>query len=125
MLELNLMFVLPFALAISFACGYGVREWISRHRRKEARKQASKIESLTGAPPRDLIIREVHERLSRLDERISDTASKIEAFRREVQIEFFATRELVEQKFEESHLSTNGVRVLAHQTTGQRSPSSD
>ena len=36
---IKLILVIMFALAISFACGYGVRDWMSRRRRKEVRKK--------------------------------------------------------------------------------------
>jgi hypothetical protein len=91
----NLITLVPlFALAISFACGYGVREWISRRRRREARK---KTETLT--------IAVLHERLGRLEDRIASTTLEIEAFRDEGRSEFVATRELLERKFEDSQYS--------------------
>jgi hypothetical protein len=88
------MLVLLFALAISFACGYGVREWISRRRRKEARNKTETGRELTSAV--------LHERLSRLEDRIASSKLEIEAFRDEARSELAATRELLERKFEES-----------------------
>jgi len=118
---LKLILVIMFALAISFACGYSLRDWISRRRRKEVRKRfnekynpralAPKTEAVTGASRRELTIQELNERLSRLEEKIVNTTLEIEAFRRETQIEFFATRELLEQKLEPQHRD-NGGRLM-------------
>jgi hypothetical protein len=36
---LKLILVTMFPLAISFACGYSLRDWISRRRRKEVRNR--------------------------------------------------------------------------------------
>jgi hypothetical protein len=77
----KLMLVIMFLLAISFACGYGLRDWISRRRRKEVRKKfyerypkphayPSKTETMTGATHRELTIQELDERLNRLENRI-------------------------------------------------------
>jgi len=119
---LKLILVIMFPLAISFACGYSLRDWISRRRRKEVRKRfnekynpralAPKTEAVTGASRRELTIQELNERLSRLEEKIVNTTLEIEAFRRETQIEFFATRELLEQKFEEPQHRDNGGRLM-------------
>jgi hypothetical protein len=127
MLKLILLFM--FLLAISFACGYAVRDWMSRRRRKEARKKfykrygpdahAPETKTMTGAT------RGAPRAAEQARDLIAGTTLKIEAFRREAQIEFFATRELLEQKFAEPQHGNNGGRVLAHQTTDQRSPSSD
>jgi hypothetical protein len=108
---------------------------MSRRRRKEARKKfyrkygpdahAPETKTMIGATRGELTVQKLHERLSRLEDLIAGTTLEIEAFRREAQIEFFATRELLEQKFAEPQHGNNGGRVLAYQTTGQRSPSSD
>ena len=77
----KLILVIMFLLVISFACGYGLRDWISRRRRQEVRKKfyerypkpharPSKTETMTGANHRELTIRELDERLSRLENRI-------------------------------------------------------
>jgi hypothetical protein len=119
---LKLILVIMFPLAISFACGYSLRDWISRRRRKEVRKRfyekhrpeplPPKTETMTGASRRELTIQELNERLSRLEDKIVNTTLEIEAFRRETQIEFFATRELLEQKFEEPQHRDNGGRLM-------------
>jgi hypothetical protein len=67
-----------FALAFSFACGYSVRDWMSRRRRKEVRKKfyekyrpdalPPKTETMTVASRRELTIQELNERLSRLED---------------------------------------------------------
>jgi hypothetical protein len=117
MLKLILVIVVP--PAVSFACGYGVRDWMSRRRRKEIRKKfhekyradalSPKTETMIGASRRELTIRELNERLSRLEDKIASTTLEIGAFRRETQMEFFATRELLEQKFEEpQHRNNSG-----------------
>jgi hypothetical protein len=72
------MLELILVISVSFATGYGVRDRMSRRRRKEARKRyyerhpailkpdarAPKIETATGATGKELTIRELHERLS-------------------------------------------------------------
>jgi hypothetical protein len=68
---------------------------------------------VTGASRRELTIQELNERLSRLEDKIVNTTLEIEAFRRETQIEFFAARELLEQKFDEPQHRNNGGRALA------------
>jgi hypothetical protein len=111
---LKLMLVILFPLAISFGCGYGLRDWISRRRRKEVRKKfydryrvphaktpAPKAEIMASPARREFTIRELDERLSKLEDRLADTRSGIEAFRDEVRSEFAATRELLEREFEE------------------------
>jgi hypothetical protein len=116
MLKLILVIMLP--LAISFACGYGVRDWVSRRRRKGVRKRfyerypksqpeahRPKIETTTTAIPRELAIRELHEQLSRLEDRIANTTLEIKAFRDEARSEFGAIRELLQRKFEEPQLA--------------------
>jgi len=121
-----IMLVFLFALAVSFACGYGVREWISRRRRNEARKKFyekhSKLQTDATAPKNEIMalttrreptIRELDERLSRVEDRIADVASEIEAFRDETRSEFVITRELLERKFEEAQNSNDG-RALAN-----------
>jgi hypothetical protein len=117
---LKLILVLMFALAIGFACGYSVRDWMSRRRRKEVRKKfyeryrpdalPPKTEAMTSASRRELTIQELNERLSRLEDKIVNTTLEIGAFRREAQIEFSAARELLEQKFEEPQHRNNGGR---------------
>jgi hypothetical protein len=133
MLELIIM------ISVSFACGYGVRDWISRRRRKEARKRyyerhstipkpdahAPKIATVTGATDKERTIRELHERLSRLEDRIFGTRSETETFRDEARSEFLATRTPLERKLEEPEHSNNNCGALAHQTTLQRAPRSD
>ena len=112
---LKLILVIMFPLAISFACGYSLRDWISRRRRKEVRKRFNEKynpEAVSGASRRELTIQDVNERLSRLEDKIVNTTLEIEAFRRETQIEFFATRELLEQKFEEPQHRDNGGRLM-------------
>jgi hypothetical protein len=112
MLKLILVIMLP--LAISFASGYGVRDWVSRRRRKEVRKRfyerhlksqletrGQKIETTTVAIGKELTIRELCERLSRLEDRIADNTLEIAAFRDEAQSEFVAIRELLRRNFEE------------------------
>jgi hypothetical protein len=112
MLKLILAIALP--LAISFGCGYGVRDWVSRRRRKEARKRfyerypksqpeahGPKIETTTVAIRGELTIRELCERLSRLENRIVDNTLEIAAFRDEARSEFVAIRELLQRNFEE------------------------
>ena len=118
----KLILVMMFLPAISFACGYGLRDWISRRRRRKVRKRfhekytphalAPKTEAVTGASRRELTIQDVNERLSRLEDKIVNTTLEIEAFRRETQIEFFAARELLEQKFEEPQHRNNGGRLM-------------
>jgi len=90
----NLILVM-FPLAVSFACGYGVRDWMSRRRRKEARKRyderhptipnpdahAPKIETMASATPKEPTIRELQERLSRLEDRIFGVRLETETFR--------------------------------------------
>ena len=120
---LKLILVIMFPLAISFACGYSLRDWISRRRRKEVRKRfyekyrpdplPPKTETMAGASRRELTIQELNERLSGLEDKIVNTTLEIEAFRRDTQIEFFATRELLEQKFDEPQHRNNGGRALA------------
>jgi hypothetical protein len=77
----KLILVVMFLSVISFACGYGLRDWISRRRRKEARKRfyekspkshahPSKTETMTAAAHGELTIRALDERLSRLEDRI-------------------------------------------------------
>jgi hypothetical protein len=117
---LKLVFIM-FALAISFACGYSIRDWMSRRRRKEVRKKfyekyrpdalPPKTETMTGASRRELTIQELNERLSRLEDKIASITLEIGAFRRETQMEFFATRELLEQKFEEPQHRNNSGRL--------------
>ena len=102
---LKLILVIMFPLAISFACGYAVRDWMSRQRRKEVRKKfyekyrpdalPSKTETMTSASRRERTIQELNERLSRIEDKIANTTLEIAAFRREAQIEFFTTRELL------------------------------
>jgi hypothetical protein len=70
---------------------------------------------MTGATRRELTIQERNERLSRLEDKIANATLEIVAFRREAQIEFFATRELLEQKSKVG----NGGCVLANQMTGR------
>jgi hypothetical protein len=116
---LKLILAVTFLLTISFASGYGVRDWKSRRRRKEVRKKfyqryrpdtlAPKTETTIGASRRELTIRELQERLSQLENRIADTILEIEAFRDEVRIEFFATRELLERNFENPGIATTVV----------------
>jgi hypothetical protein len=79
-----IMLIFLFALAIGFACGYGVREWISHRRRKEARKDFA---SRTGE-------------LSALETRIANTTSEIKALRDEARSEFAAVRSLLDRKSE-------------------------
>ena len=81
-----LALVFPFAATAGFACGYGVREWISNRRRKEARSQAHN--DPTGR------------HLSTIERRIADTTSEIKALRDEAQRELAAIRNLLEQKSE-------------------------
>jgi hypothetical protein len=124
---LKLIVAVIFLLTISFASGYGVRDWMSRRRRKEVRKKfyqryrpdalAPKTETATGASRRELTIRELQAQLSQLENRIADAILEIEAFRDEARSEFFATRELLERKFEEPRHSNDGGRVPAPQTT--------
>jgi hypothetical protein len=116
---LKLIVAVIFLLTISFASGYGVRDWVSRRRRKEVRKKfyqkhrpdafALKTETTIGASRRELTIQELQERLSQLDNRIADAVLKIEAFRDEARSEFFATRELLERKSEEPRHSNDGA----------------
>jgi hypothetical protein len=108
-------------LVVIFACGYGVRDWMSRRRRKKARKRyyerrptipesdahVPKIETVTGETGREPTIWELNERLSRLEDRIFGTRSETETFCDEPRSEFVATR------------------TLAHQTTAQRARHSD
>ena len=132
---LKLILVIMFPLAISFACGYAVRDWMSRRRRKEVRKKfyekyrpdalPSKTETMTSASRRERTIQELSERLSRIEDKIANTTLEIAAFRREAQIEFFTTRELLRTKFEEPQHRNNGGGVLANRVTGQRPSSSD
>jgi hypothetical protein len=126
---LKLISVIMSALAIGFAFGYGVRDWMSRRRRKEVRKKFYQkykhdalppmTETMTGASRRELTIQELNERLSGIEDKIANTTLEIGAFRREAQIEFFATRELLRTKFEEPHHRDNGGRVLEHRMSGQ------
>jgi hypothetical protein len=70
---LKLILVIMFALAISFACGYSGRDWMSRRWRKEVRKKfyekyrpdelPPKAEAVTGASRRELTIQELNERV--------------------------------------------------------------
>ena len=133
MLKLILMIMFP--LTVSFAGGYGLRDWVSRRRRKEMRKkfygrhaksqadaQAPKIDAMAAAIRRELAIGELHERLNRLEDRIADTTLEVAAFHEEARTEFAATRELLERKFEEIQHRNNDGRVLVRQTTGQRLP---
>ena len=116
---LKLIVAVIFLLTISFASGYGVRDWISRRRRKEVRKKfyqryrpdtlAPKTETTIGASRRELTIQEFQERLSQLENRIADAISEIEAFRDEARSEFSATREFLERKFEEPRPSSDGA----------------
>ena len=116
---LKLIVALIFLLTISFASGYGVRDWMSRRRRKEVRKKfyqrrrpdafAPKTETTMGASRGEPIIQGLQERLSQLDNRIADAVLKIEVFRDEARSEFFATRELLERKFEEPRHSSDGA----------------
>jgi hypothetical protein len=76
-------------------------------------------ETMTGASRRELTIQELNERLSGIEDKIANTTLEIGAFRREAQIEFFATRELLRTKFEEPQHRDNGGRVLEHRMTGQ------
>ena len=125
---LKLILVIMFPLAISFACGYSLRDWISRRRRKEVRKRFNEKynpEAVSGASRRELTIQELNERLSRIEDKIANTTLEIAAFRREAQIEFFTTRELLRAKFEEPQHRNNGGGVLANRVTGQRPSSSD
>ena len=109
---LNLILVM-FPLAVSFACGYGVRDWMSRRRRKEARKRyneklpaskpdghAPKIEPTTCAIHTEPTIQGLHERLSRLEERVFHTTSETGRLAVEARSEFVANRTLLEQKLE-------------------------
>jgi hypothetical protein len=78
------MLELILVISVSFACGYGVRDRMSRRRRKEARKRyyerhptipkpephPPKIENMTAATGREPTIPELHERLSSLEDRI-------------------------------------------------------
>jgi hypothetical protein len=109
---LNLILVM-FPLAVSFACGYGVRDWMSRRRRKEARKRyneklpaskpdghAPKIEPTTCAILTEPTIQGLHERLSRLEERVFHTTSETGRLAVEARSEFVANRTLLEQKLE-------------------------
>jgi len=84
MLKLILVILSP--LAVSFACGYGTRDWISRRRRKGVRKKfykrypktvehTPKAEAMTGATRREPTIKELHDRLSRLDDQIAKATS--------------------------------------------------
>jgi hypothetical protein len=132
---LKLILVIMFPLAISFACGYAVRDWMSRRRRKEVRKKfyekyrpdalPPKTETMTSASRRERTTQELNERLSRIEDKIANTALEIGAFRREAQIEFFTTREVLRTKFEEPQHPNNGGGVLANRVTGQRPSSSD
>jgi hypothetical protein len=124
---LKLILAAAFLLTISFASGYGLRDWMSRRRRKEVRKKfyqryrpdalAPKTETMVGASRRELTIWELQERLSQLENRIADAILETKAFRDEARIEFFATRELLERNFGEPRHSNDGGRVLAPQTT--------
>jgi hypothetical protein len=109
---LNLILVM-FPLAVSFACGYGVRDWMSRRRRKEARKRyneklpaskpdghAPKIEPATCAIHTEPTIQGLHERLSKLEERVFHTTSETGRLAVEARSEFVANRTLLEQKLE-------------------------
>jgi hypothetical protein len=130
------MLELILVISVSFATGYGVRDRMSRRRRKEARKRyyerhpailkpdarAPKIETATGATGKELTIRELHERLSRLEDRIFGARLETEAFCDEARSEFVATRTLLERKFEEPEHGDNNGGVLA---TAQRVPHSD
>jgi hypothetical protein len=82
--------ILIFALTVSFACGYGVREWVSHRRRKEARKEFA-------GRSREL---------SALENRIT---SEINALRDETRNEFAAVRDLLERKFDVTELSEKAV----------------
>jgi hypothetical protein len=128
------MLELILVISVSFACGYGVRDRVSRRRRKEARERyherhpaipkpeahAPKIETMTSATSREPTIRELHERLSRLEGRLFGTALGDEA-----RSEFVTTRPLLERKFEEPEHGNNNGGVQAHQTTAQRARCSD
>src|SRR5215467_6218330 len=119
MVRLIMVIMLP--PVISFACGYGVRDWMSRRRRREVRKKfyerckpdahAPTTETTSVATRRELTIRELQERLSRLEDRIADATLEIEAFREEARSEFASTRDLLERKLEKS--STDQRRLLA------------
>jgi hypothetical protein len=130
MLKLIMMITLP--LAISFACGYGVRDWMSRRRRKEVRKRfyekykpdahVPPTEIMAGPTRRELSIRELQERLNRLDDRIADATLKIEGFRDEARSEFASTRDLLERKLEEIRQTGNDHRLAAQTIDHGRSP---
>jgi len=84
---------------------------MSRRRRREVRKKfyerckpdahAPTTETTSVATRRELTIRELQERLKRLEDRIADATLEIEAFREEARSEFASTRDLLERKLEE------------------------
>jgi hypothetical protein len=132
------MLELILVISVSFASGYGVRDRMSRRRRKEARKRyyerhpgilkparAPKSETATGATGKEPTVRGLHERLSRLEDRIFGARLETETFCDEARSEFVATRMLLERKFEEPEHNGNNAGVLAHQTTAQRLRRSD
>jgi hypothetical protein len=86
---------------------------------------APKIETMTGATSKEPTIRELHERLSSLEDRIFGARLGTETFRDEARSESVATRSLLERKFEEPEHGNNNGGVLAHQTTAQRARCSD
>lgn len=80
-----------FALAVSFACGYGLRDWMSRRRRKEVRKrfyeryqqpqinaQETRNEIMTRPTRAETSIRELDVRLSKLEIRITEIETRLE-----------------------------------------------
>jgi len=88
-----------FSVTTGFACGYGVREWISDRRRKEARNLAR----------RDPANRKHDQQLNTLENRIADTTSEIRALRDEARSELAAIRNLLERKSEIAEHRDNGV----------------
>jgi hypothetical protein len=118
MVRLIMVIMLP--PVISFACGYGVRDWMARRRRREVRKKfyerckpdahAPTTETTSVATRRELTIRELQERLSRLEDRIADATLEIEAFREEARSEFASTRDLLERKLEEVQQTSDDCR---------------
>jgi hypothetical protein len=116
------MLELILVIRVSFATGYGVRRRVSRRRRREARKryyerpailkpdshaQDRDCDTATGKEP---TIRELHERLRRLEDRIFGARLETETFCDEAQSEFAATHRLLERKFEEAeHGNNNGA----------------
>jgi hypothetical protein len=94
-----LALVFLFAGTGGFVCGYGVREWISYRRRKEALNLARRESSGRRRDPQ----------MSALGSQIADTTSEIKAFRDETRSELTAIRGLLERKSQLAEPSEKAV----------------